>query len=556
MPGESGTIAGMADVLTEPAGASDAPVVVSRANSRWRTSGWRNSGWWWPPLAALGSGLFLLLAFPPFDVWPAAFVGVALLAVATHRRGVWAGLGLGLLAGLALLIPLLNWAGGYVGPVWLILPFGESVVIALLGGASALVTPVLERWRWSWPVVTGALWVAQEAVRDRAPFGGFPWGRIAFSQADSPLVFLAALGGAPLVTFAVGAVGGALASLAFPAVRRDPRALATALTVLFLLPSVPLVLRNGPDLDATSVRVAVVQGNVPRLGLEFNAQRRAVLDNHVNATLALAVRVASGAEPRPDLVIWPENASDIDPIANRDAGLRIDQAARAIGVPILVGGLLDGPGDDLRNVGIVWDPVTGPGQTYTKMHPVPFAEYMPIRSFARLITDKVDLVRRDFTPGTTSGVLAMGPTTIGDVICFEVAYDNIVRDTVTGGAQLLVVQTNNATFNENEARQQLAMVRLRAVEHGRPALMASTVGVSGFVDEAGKVHDATQFNAEAVIARDVHLRTTRTMATRLGLAPELTIVALALLAIGAAVVLRRRRPGPSAGADRHDETKD
>ena len=110
-------------------------------------------------------------------------------------------------------------------------------------------------------------------------------------------------------------------------------------------------------------------------------------------------------------------------------------------------------------------------------------------------------------------MLPIGPATVGDVICFEVAYDEVVRDTVTGGAQLLVVQTNNATFNEAEARQQLAMVRLRAVEHGRPALMASTVGVSAFVDEAGNVHDATAFNAPAVIVRDVTLGTSRTMAT-------------------------------------------
>ena len=86
------------------------------------------------------------------------------------------------------------------------------------------------------------------------------------------------------------------------------------------------------------------------------------------------------------------------------------------------------------------------------------------------------------------------PGALGDVICFEVAYDEVVRDTVTHGAQLLVVQTNNATFNEAEARQQLAMVQVRAVEHGRAALMASTVGISAFVDESGAVHQATDFN--------------------------------------------------------------
>ena len=121
----------------------------------------------------------------------------------------------------------------------------------------------------------------------------------------------------------------------------------------------------------------------------------------------------------------------------------------------------------------------------------------------------------------------LGPVTVGDVICFEVAYDDIVRDTVTGGAQLLVVQTNNATFDEAEARQQLAMVRLRAVEHGRPALMASTVGVSAFVDPSGTVHDATQFNVGAVIERDWRYGRRVRWRPRLGELPELALVVVA-----------------------------
>jgi apolipoprotein N-acyltransferase len=158
-----------------------------------------------------------------------------------------------------------------------------------------------------------------------------------------------------------------------------------------------------------------------------------------------------------------------------------------------------------------------------------------------MVTDKVDLVRNDFLAGPTPGVLTIGPATVGDVICFEVAYDEVVRDTVTGGAQLLVVQTNNATFTESEALQQLAMVRLRAVEHGRPALMASTVGVSAFVDEAGKVYDATQFNAKAVIGRDVTLGSTRTIATKLGILPELALAGMTLGVLVAGVALKRLR---------------
>jgi apolipoprotein N-acyltransferase len=502
----------------------------------------------WAIVAAIVSGLVLLIAFPPINLWYAAPVGVALLGLATYRRTFWGGAGLGLLNGVALLVPLLNWAGGYVGPVWLLLPAGESAYFALLGGLSALVTPVLTRWRWSWPLVTGLLWVLEEGLRDRTPFGGFPWGRLAFSQGDSPLLRLAELGGAPLVTFGVAAIGGLVALAALTLVpgwresgpitlrRLVPAVLAIGLTWTALL--VPAA-SGGPT---TPTVVAVVQGNVPRLGLDFNAQREAVLNDHVAATLQLAADVKAGRTPPPALVVWPENASDVDPIANPDAGARIDQAAAAIGVPILVGGLLGGPGpNQVRNVGIVWNPQTGPAQIYSKRHPVPFAEYIPIRSFARMITDKVNLVRTDFVAGNTPGVLKVGPATVGDVICFEVAYDNIVRDTVTGGAQMLVVQTNNATFTAAEASQQLAMVQLRAVEHGRPALMASTVGISAFVDPDGTVHDATSFNQRAVIVRQLGLRTSRTMASELGEAPELALLACALGLLVAAIVIRRRK---------------
>ena len=160
------------------------------------------------------------------------------------------------------------------------------------------------------------------------------------------------------------------------------------------------------------------------------------------------------------------------------------------------------------------------------------------------------MVRSDFEAGTAVGNLTIAGVPVGDVICFEVAYDNLVRDTVTGGAQLLVTQTNNATFNRAEATQQLAMVRLRAVEHGRPGLMASTVGVSGFVDPDGKVRDATRMNTQAAAVREVRLGRARTLATRLGAGPEVALAAGAVTALVVAGWYRRRRRAP-----RHEEVR-
>ena len=506
------------------------------------------------PLALI-AGAALLLALPPYDLWWLAPAGVALLAAATHRRRLRTGLGLGLLAGLVLFVPLLDWTRIGAGWLpWLLLAVVQAGFVGLLGLASAWLSPLVDRWRVLWPPVLGVLWTAQEALRDRAPFGGFPWGRLAFSQGDAPTLRLAAYGGAPMVTFAVAAAGGALVALCW---RRHGRlaALGFAAAAALLIAGPAFVRVGAPG--GTTGTVAIVQGNVPRLGLDFNAQRRAVLDNHVAATQRLAGDVAAGRQPRPALVVWPENSSDIDPLRNPDAAQRIAAAADAVGAPILVGTVLrtDTP-SDIKNAALLWYPATGPDldQVYVKRHPVPFGEYMPMRSIARLVSDKVELVK-NMLPGDHPGVIRVGQLTLGDVICFEVAYDGIVRDTVLGGAQVLAVQTNNATFNEAEARQQLAMVRLRAVEHGRESLMVSTVGVSAFVGIAGELDDASGFNVGAVMVRDMHLGQSRTLATRLGEWPEWVAAALAVVALAGALALRRRRRVHSSDRDEKAEER-
>ncbi|WBB57543.1 apolipoprotein N-acyltransferase [Verrucosispora sp. WMMD573] len=512
---------------------------------------------------AVAAGLALLAAFPPYGWWPLAPVGVALLAAATHRRRLRAGAGLGFLTGLTLFAPLLAWTNLHTGYLpWVLLSLLQAGYLAVLGLATAWVSPLADRFPVAWPAVTGVLWVGQEALRDRTPFGGFPWGRLAFGQDDSPLLRLAALGGAPLVTFAVALAGGLLVAGAWwtaqarrgtAGVRWWTPAAGCAVAVLLLLAG-GLLVPVATTRDAASVTVAIVQGNVPRLGLDFNAQRQAVLDNHVEATIALAGEVDAGTRPRPDLVVWPENSSDIDPLRNASAGARISAAADAVGVPILVGAVLFGPErGQVRNAGLLWRPGSGPDleQLYIKRHPVPFAEYVPLRRIARMVSDQVDRVRADFVAGGEAGVVDSGPVVLGDVICFEVAYDGLVRDTVVGGAQLLVVQTNNATFDEAEARQQLAMVRLRAVEHGRAALMASTVGVSGFVAPDGRVSDATGFNTRAVVVRQLQLTEGRTLATRVGVLPEAVLAGLAVAGLAGAAVLRRRRDGRSVPGAAH-----
>jgi apolipoprotein N-acyltransferase len=503
----------------------------------------------WSALLVVLGGLAGVGAFPRFGFWPLAILSVAAFSVAAQgqrsRTGAW----LGSVYGLAFFGPLLHWTGIYVGAVpWLLLVVSQAAFLAALGA----VLPLVQRLPAA-PVWVATAWVLQEALRDRLPFGGFPWGRLAFSQARSPLRWFAALGGAPLVSFTVALAGGALAA-AVPFIvagRWRPVAALTAAVVAVPVLGALLAwpLRPAPDRSGDTTTVALIQGSVPDIGLDFEERARQVLDNHIAETNRLAAEIEAGTVPRPGLIVWPEDASDVDPFQDATAYRDIDATVREIGVPILVGAILQGPGaNHRRNAGILWSPTTGPGATYVKRHPVPFAEYIPLRSIAEFVSSDAKSVTQDMVAGRGNGVVRGGPYAIGDVICFEVAYDGLVRSSVAAGARLLVVQTNNATFGHTaETYQQLAMSQLRAVESGRTVLQVATTGVSAIIAPDGNIRERSgKLFTPASLVATVPLRSAKTPATRLGALPEYVLAALALGAVVWSIRPARRSARPGA----------
>jgi apolipoprotein N-acyltransferase len=390
------------------------------------------------------------------------------------------------------------------------------------------------------------------------PFGGLPWGRVGFGQPDGPLLPLASIGGEPLLSFATVLAGLALGEVVRRIVRdpgvlrRRPVALATPAAILVLtLVAGPLasLVPATPGAPDRTVTIAAVQGNVPRLGLDFNAQRRAVLDNHVRVTEQLAADVAAGKRPKPDLVIWPENSSDIDPLQNPDAAAQIDRAARAINVPILVGAVLRNPdGRTTTNSGLVWQPGVGVVERNDKRRLQPFGEYMPWRSFFAHFSSYVDRAGY-FVPGPGTGAVDMAGVRVGIAICWEIAFDDLVEQSVEAGATVLAVPSNNATFGFSEMTyQQLAMSRVRAVEHDRPVIVATTSGVSATVTPDGTVTASTREFTPDVLVDRTTLKDTTTLATRLSAVPEGVLVALGVVAVGVGAVARRRT-GTRVGKD-------
>jgi apolipoprotein N-acyltransferase len=516
-------------------------------------------------------GLALAAAFPPIGIWPLAPAGPALLVVALWRRGLWACLLAGLIFGLAFFVPLLSWLVNLAWYAWWALAVTEAVIFAVLAVGQRLLLNLR-----AWPLAAAGWWVCAETLRSRWPYA-FPWGRLAMSQAGAPTVPWVAVGGVALLSFLLALAGTTLAWVVlgpgqavaaaspdapaagerpgrsgngrWPALRGRALPLLAFAGVAALALAGLLLPVDQPVPGAPTAVVAAIQGDVPHArDLPGLLRATTVTANHAAATEELARQVRAGRRPAPQLVIWPENSTDLDPRLYPQVYATISAAARAIGRPVLVGAVLDHP---LRNTGLLWLPGRGPAAVYVKRQLVPFGEYIPFRGLLSHITSLVALQPQDFTAGHRAVVFGVGRIRLGDVICYEVGFDGLVSSEVRAGANLLAMQTNDASFEvdgqRGETLQQLAMARIRAVESDRAVVVASTTGVSAVIAPDGTLlaHTATWRRAE--LDARVPLLTQRTLADRIGAWPEGVIILLTLAAFGWAVTGAVRRWRASRG---------
>jgi apolipoprotein N-acyltransferase len=541
----------------------------------------------WALAAALAGGLALAAAFPPTGIWPLAPAGPALLAVALWRRSPRASFLAGLVFGLAFFVPLLSWLVNLAWYAWWALAVAEAVIFAVLAVGQRLLLNLR-----AWPLAVAGWWVCAETLRGRWP-DPVPWGRLAMSQAGAPTAPWVAVGGVSLLSFLLALAGTTLAWALLrpgPAVVADSTATAgpgttgpgtpgagttgagtagppaarrghawraslrsRALPLLAFGGAVALALAgvllpvDQPVPGAPTAVIAAIQGDVPHArNLPDLLRAATVTANHAAATEKLARQVRAGRRPAPQLVIWPENSTDLDPRFYPQVYATIAGAVQAIGRPVLVGTVLDDP---LRNSGQLWLPGRGPGTIYAKRQLVPFGEYIPFRGLLSHITSLVALQPQNFTPGRRAVVFNVGRIRLGDVICYEIGFDGLVSSEVRAGANLLAMQTNDASFEvdgqRGETLQQLAMARIRAVESDRAVVVASTTGVSAVIAPDGRLiaHTGTWQQAELDVR--VPLLTQRTLADRVGAWPEAVIIVLTLAAFGWAVTrsVRRRTVG-------------
>lgn len=548
---------------------------------------WQN--FWVRLLAATLGGTVTDLAFDPTDQWLAAIVGTALLLTAVRGlspRRAWL---LGFVWGVAFYLPHLQFTYVSSGTplAWIALVVVEASITAL--------APMLMIWAWQAPglrrssaragggraLVAACLWVLVEQLRANWPWSGLPWGMLAFSQTDGPLVDLAAVGGEVLVSGAV-VLSAAFASEAASAllqssgqwpdllveVRAQPGTFAHPVTATLVLGvcslivvSLPAVVILPRPMQVGELTAVVAQGNVPQDNGEWLDSTKGGLEGQNQVTL----HALNNTDEPIDVVLWPENASDRDPREFSHNALLIDEIARAADAPVLLGIQEYYPSfreaEQRANKYVTWLPGQGIVAEYTKQEPVAFGEYMPMREQLRKITPAVERVGPDMIAGDEPGLVMIPgagvgregvPVAVG--ICFEVAYERVLREGVLLGGEIIVIPTNNTTFGwSRQAAQQADMSRFRAVEFGRTVVQVSTMGVSTIVSPQGQVMWSTRMWEQASTVAHLPRTTELTIAARIG---DLPLILAALLGGGAAVagmVMAKRIRDPLPSVSKADE---
>jgi apolipoprotein N-acyltransferase len=495
---------------------------------------------WGALLVAAGAGPILDAAFPDRDVWILAFPGIALVLVALIGRRAGSSLLVGLVAGLSFYLTHIEWASLFLG----LLPMvALSTLESLFFSLGALAITLGYRWlprvfsgRWArlllLPAVIAGLWTAREAWAAVWPYGGFSWGRVALSQSESPLATLFGWIGVSGVSFVMVFI----VALAIEAFRNDGVAPLVRATIAVGTAAAILLVPAFSVVSEGSLRVLAVQGN-GKAGYFDERVQGDLLKSQIDAT-----RPYVGEDV--DVVVWPEGGSDIDPLSSEYAARVFDDVSETFDAPLVSGAITERDGL-VYNTSILWEAGEGAVDLYDKKHPVPFGEYVPDRAFWRpFAPDLIDLIGRDYTPGTTDSVVDVGGVLAGLNICFDIVDDQLMTETVEQGAQVVFAQSNNADFGRtDESVQQLAIARIRAIELGRSVVVISTVGTSAIIAPDGSTIDELPWYTPDAMLQDVPLASAVTPAVLAGRQIEWLVSGMAIAALVIARLSLRSRRG-------------
>lgn len=496
-------------------------------------------------VSAVLGGILSSLAMPRENIPPFIFLSVILLLLAVRNLKFLPALFVGFIGGLAFYLSQIEWLSLYLGPVpWMALSVLEASIFALGLAATAIVWRSLQSHlkqanRYKTVLISAALaimWTAREWISITLPYGGFPWSRLAQTQSETFLAKWVYVGGLGMLTFVIALISSLLMMWLIDWRENSRKPNWTGLSLISTLLIVPLLLAPSARAEVGNITVGAVQGNA-NAGLFANEIRGTILENHLNATELLK---ADPLFDSLDVVVWPENASDLSPFSSSIANKKIrDVVDNEIRVPLVFGTITE-RGEKVFNSSILWQPNKGATDWYDKKRPVPFAEYVPDRDFWYLLApDLIGLVSRGYSFGERDGIFEVKDSKLGSLICFEIAIDDIGRELVSDGAQIIISQTNNADFGKSDQTyQQAAFAKLRAIETGRVVVNVSTVGVSAIYSPDGAIIQQIPSFEPGVMLKELPLRDSITPAMFWG--PILDLLANVIAALLVALAFSRR----------------
>ncbi len=476
---------------------------------------------------AILTGVAAALGFQPYGWWPLVPVGVAgltLAVLAAHRvRGA---LGLGYLWGIGFLLLGVGW----MQVIFVQAMFALVAIEACFYAGLAALVKVAARTRW-WPLLAAGCWTGIEFTFARFPFDGFGWMRLGYAMVDSPLAWVLPLVGVSGLSFLTALLGQGLSWLAERLTWRRVLGSAATVAAMALLAMggsfVPVGVQTG------TTQVGWVQGGAPGGGVYGIGSARTTTRNHLAEASKLRTRIDAGELPEPDFVVLPENTTDMDPYTDAETGRLVAAMSSRLGVPMLLGVILDGPGaDERQTASLWWEPGRGETARYVKRGIVPFGEWVPLRSLLLPLIPELAFVGPQSIagnePGAMSVTLSDGRTlTLGVMICYDLVYDDFAYDTVRYGGQVVLVQSSNAMYQgTGQIDQQFAITRARAMELRREVLVVTTSGVSGLIDADGSVAFTAPDHVGASGVTALPERSGLTPATWLAAPLELTLIVL------------------------------
>ncbi|WP_460802314.1 apolipoprotein N-acyltransferase [Microbacterium sp. GXF6406] len=468
---------------------------------------------WLAVISAALAGVLMDLSYPSVGLWLSAFLSVALVLPALIGRRIGGALLVGLVYGCVFFFLLVEWTSRYLG----VLPWAALATLeGVLTGVGLVSISLAYRWLPRafpsssarlvlLPAVVAALWAGRELVLGSWPYTGFPWARLGMTQSESPLATVASWGGVTGLSFLIVFFVAMVLEVVRLRAWRSPVRLAVPVVlglVLLLTPAFPTT-------PSGSIRVAAVQGNGPT-GYFDEREPYSVIDAQTEATRPLI-----GEDI--DLLVWPEGGVDYDPFQDASTARRLTRLANRIDAPLLVN-TATGRDGLYYNTSMLWTADGTADQIHDKRYPVPFGEYVPDREFYNaIVPDLIGLIGREYTHGTNPPLVDVDGILVGLAICFDVIYDDVIREGVLGGAEVLVFQTNNADFRgTDENQQQLAFARMRAIETGRSVVNISTVGASQIISADGTTIASLNADEAGAMLDDVELRTGLTAGVVLG----------------------------------------